>query len=393
MRTWANITRRLVPVALSSVLSVGCTTTLPWQRSDDTTPRQVKAANDLAAAHELFRAEKYAEAQGKYQKIADNAANPPTLAEEARFFEAESLRCQRYYPKACDTFNKMLTDFPSGQYREQACKRMFEIANYWLDDTRAEMLAAEEQKQGKRWFVLPVTWHFDRTKPTVDEEGRAIQALEHVYYNELTTPLSAQALFLLGRVHYYRGNYRDADHYFTLLAEQHKDHPLAPEAIEMAILAKHLGVGGPDYDGRKSTEALSLVQRARMNYPQMASEKGEFLDRQMIAITIQQAEKDWRTAEFYERTGHPGSAYFYYELIRRRYPNTKYGERAGVKMTELREQAANAPADATNAWDQMFGWMWPAKKKTEVAEAKEAPPAPVAPTTPPRTIPADLAPR
>ena len=42
----------------------------------------------------------------------------------------------------------------------------------------------------------------------------------------------------------------------------------------------------------------------------------------------QQAEKDFQTAEYYERTGHPGSAVFYYELVRRRYAGTRYSDLA-----------------------------------------------------------------
>ena len=40
----------------------------------------------------------------------------------------------------------------------------------------------------------------------------------------------------------------------------------------------------------------------------------EKLTRAKFAIRSQQAEKDFLTAEYYERTGHPGSAVFYYEL-------------------------------------------------------------------------------
>ena len=59
---------------------------------------------------------------------------------------------------------------------------------------------------------------------------------------------------------------------------------------------------------------------------------------QLYAIGQHQADKDFRIAEFYQRTGHPGSAYLYYELVRRRYPGTRYAERATKAMAELRTQ-------------------------------------------------------
>ena len=58
--------------------------------------------------------------------------------------------------------------------------------------------------------------------------------------------------------------------------------------------------------------------------------------RQKFAIRSQQADKDYRTAQFYEQTGHPGSAYFYYEIVRRRYPGTKYSDLATERMKDLK---------------------------------------------------------
>jgi RNA polymerase sigma factor (sigma-70 family) len=54
--------------------------------------------------------------------------------------------------------------------------------------------------------------------------------------------------------------------------------------------------------------------------------------------TIAAAEKDYQMAEFWRRTGHPDSARFYYELIRRRYPNSLYDERAQKRLAELKEK-------------------------------------------------------
>ena len=147
-----------------------------------------------------------------------------------------------------------------------------------------------------------------------------MQALEQVHLNDITGPLADKALFLAGGVKFYREDYHEADHYFSKLVEQHQNSPLAPQAIELAIISKHMSTGGPDYDGRKVAEARLLVDSALRNYPELARDKSGFLERQLGSITYQQAEKDYMTAEFYRRTGHPGSAYFYYEIVRRRYP-------------------------------------------------------------------------
>jgi outer membrane protein assembly factor BamD (BamD/ComL family) len=295
------------------------------------------AKGDLAGAHELFRRGEYAQAEKVYHHIAENTKNADLIAEEARYYEAECLRLQNRLPKAADTYNKMLITFPSGAHREQAIKRMYDIANYWLHDTDEEMKAKQD---GKRWNVVPAAFvvHLDKTKPLLDEEGRAIQILDNVKINDMTGPLADKALWLNGTVKFFREDYVDADHYFSQLVEMHPNSPLAPKAMELAIISKHMSTGGPDYDGRKTAEARKMVHQALEKYPELAADRKDFLERQLIGINMQQAEKDFRTAEFYKRTSHPGSAYFYYEIVRRRYPGTPLADKAAERMKELEGQ-------------------------------------------------------
>ncbi len=299
-------------------------------------PEKGTAAGDLAGAEELYRNGEYKKAERVFHYIAENKKNPPAVAEEARFYEAECLRRQGRYPKAKDTYNKMLSDFPSGQFREQAVAHMFEISNYWLDDTRRDMDLEKEKEQGKRWVIWPQLCHFETAKPFFDEEGRALEALEQVRYNDMTGPLADKSLFLAGSVKFFRQDYKEADHYFSQVVDMHPNSPFAPQALELAIISKHLSTGGSDYDGRKVAEARKLVDTAWRNYPELVKNKSDFLERQLVGITFQQAEKDYKIAEFYRRTGHPCAAYFYYEIVRRRYPGTKFADQATERMLELR---------------------------------------------------------
>jgi tetratricopeptide (TPR) repeat protein len=293
----------------------------------------------LAGARDLFRHEQYAKAERLYKAIADNHKAPAAVVQEALYYQAECLRLQGDWPKAADTYNDLLTKFNSQcPYREQALQHMFDIANAWLEDTREEMRQSREKAEGKRWFVGSHFVNWDKRKPFLDEEGRAIEKLEQVRYNDIEGPLADKALFMAGAVKLYHENYRDADHYFSQIAERHPNSPLAPQAVELAIFAKHMSTGGSDYDGRKVAEARKLVQVALTNYPQLAKDKQEFLVRQLEGINLQQAEKDYKMAEFWRRTGHPGSAYFYYELVRRRYPGTRYASLSLEKMDLLRVQ-------------------------------------------------------
>ena len=98
----------------------------------------------------------------------------------------------------------------------------------------------------------------------------------------------------------YNGDWRDADSYFTQIYEHHPNSPLAPKAVELAIMAKNLSTGGPEYDGRKAAEARKLVDAALRNYPELSNDpkKRGYLERQLAGITLQQAARTtkWRSS-------------------------------------------------------------------------------------------------
>src|SRR6185437_8554448 len=108
----------------------------------------------------------------------------------------------------------------------------------------------------------------------------------------------------------------------------------APYAIELAIKAKLMSTGGELYDGRRVADARKLVDEA-LRMPNVSEEKKQDLMKLLKCITAHQAEKDFQMAEFYRRTGHPGSAYFYYEIVRRRYPGTDAAARATTRMSQI----------------------------------------------------------
>ena len=190
-----------------------------WSKSYHDTEAEAK----MATAEEHFEAGDYAVARPIYATLADNTRNPLLLAEKARFKEAECHRLSKDYPKAVDTYHRLLMDHQTGAYRRAACKEIFEIADYWLDDTRAEF----ESNEKKSWIRLP-KWSelTDGTKPRIDQEGEALNALEFVWTGDLFGPYADKALFWSGYVHFNRGNFEEADEVFSRLVEFHKESPL-----------------------------------------------------------------------------------------------------------------------------------------------------------------------
>jgi RNA polymerase sigma factor (sigma-70 family) len=66
-----------------------------------------------------------------------------------------------------------------------------------------------------------------------------------------------------------------------------------------------------------------------------------------------QAEKDFRIAEFYRRTGRGGAAGFYYALVCRRYPGTAFARKAAERLSEVKDILVSVQEASTGSL--MFG--------------------------------------
>jgi outer membrane protein assembly factor BamD (BamD/ComL family) len=311
-------------------------------------PKEKSAEADLAGAHELYRREEYAKAEKVFHRIGNYDKNPMSVIQEALFYEGECLRLQGYLPKAADVYAEMLKKQSISPYRDLAIQHIYEISTYWLQETWEELRESQERREGKRWVVWPRFINFDKRKPFLDREGRALERLRDVsMFEGKGGPYADKALYLCGYVSWYKEDYRDAEQEFSNLTQYHSESPLAAEAISLAIRAKLMSTGGEMYDGQKVHEARKLVDQA-LRMPDMTMEKKKELTDLLTSITKFQAEKEYQMAEFWRRTGHPGSAYFYYEIVRRRYPDNNPGsaaDRSFKRMMEIREKMAKEQRD------------------------------------------------
>jgi hypothetical protein len=310
----------------------------------------------------------------------DKKRVPRAVREYALFYEAECQRIQKKYRAAVDTYTMLLTDFTRTQYTLAACKGLFEIADYWLEPTRRQMDEYQEQLQGKRWMVTPALYmHFGDDMPILDAEGSASSILNTIRLHDIKGDLGMKSLLYLGTVNFFRREYKDADFYFTQLYQEYPNCPYAARAIKQSVICKQLSTGGSVYDLRPVEESKKLLYMAQGAYPELKKEE-EWIRKQLVSINVQQADRDYKIAEFYHRTGHPGAAYFYFELVRRRYPGTSYSTQAAQKMNEIKGQVdherSKSPTPPTAA----------PPTATAAAQNPLATPQPdVAP--PPRTLP------
>jgi outer membrane protein assembly factor BamD (BamD/ComL family) len=337
---------------------------------------------ELDGAKRLYQEKEYAKAEVIFNKIGKKKKISLPIADDALYYEAACEYYQSNYRAAEETLRKYLKEFRNGAHADEANRRLFDIANYWLDDTRKLMQAYEEKREGKRFWVTPVSYvHWSKDKPFLDTEGHAIQCLEDVRLNDIGGPIGEKALFYIATIKFFREDYRDADYYYSQLYEHYPNSALAPKAIKQAIICKQLSTGGSCYDCRAVEESRKLIDVAARAYPQLMQKDQDWISRQLVSVNLQQADRDFNIAEFYRRTGHPGSAYFYYELVIRRYPNTEYADKATARKSEMRdkvtqEQSAQAATEQSHTPVQVLQRLF----------SPSANPSAVIPASAPQTI-------
>ena len=124
---------------------------------------------------------------------------------------------------------------------------------------------------------------------------------------------------------------------------------------------------------------MRLINTARATSPQLVRETAS-LDEQSMKVRSHQAARDFETAEFYRRTGHPGSAWFYYELVKRRYAGIQpWADNAVARQAELKAELDDAQdpsfmASTRRFWKQyVLGHELPAVKNLPGDPVKDLP--------------------
>jgi RNA polymerase sigma factor (sigma-70 family) len=147
-----------------------------------------------------------------------------------------------------------------------------------------------------------------------------------------------QALFFSASTNFLLGHYGQASRECARFVESYPESALADRAIELGLIATQLA-GRSDDDGRRQmAKAKAIINRALNGQPLATQTKQPARGGQLADAELAQAEKDFRIAEFYRKTNHPGSAFVYYEIVRRRHPGTEYAAKAAERLESLRSK-------------------------------------------------------
>ena len=291
--------------------------------------------------------------------------------EEAMLLGAQAELENGMYYQAFERLESMLAKYPNGLFLERALTREMEVANAFL--------------AGKKRIVGGVL-----RLPAADE---GLTILRKVSEHAPGTDIAERAMLRIGEYHFEKKEYSDsADAYDEFLALNPKS-ARVPHTMALAAQSMYESFKGVPYDETPLVEAEARFKALVAQYPDEAR-KCRAADMVREIVTIR-GERAYETAKFYERTGKPQSAIFYYRQVAEEFPSTVWASEARTKVgvaprrpsakpaaeepkpaaTEAKPAAEEKPAPA-GMTEIKFGQAKPAIEDVKPAPA-EVKPAPV----------------
>jgi hypothetical protein len=139
------------------------------------------------------------------------------------------------------------------------------------------------------------------------------------------------------------------------------------EFIEPGIL--RIGWGGRDEARPKDFTDETIVLTRMENHPPGSKQ------------AKQDADRETKVAEFYQRTGKFSTAYFYYQLVQIRYPGTDFAEKARQALEDLKKHRTRL-VDGSEVWGPPGQPLQPPPPPMNQKAPKQLPPPPMSQEAP-----------
>ena len=260
------------------------------------------------------------------------------LEEDARYHAAECYYREKRFDKAVNQYTKLLENFPSSPYKNEAVHNMFEIARTWIKRVTEDKVN-----------YVNVT---DRSRPTFDTFGHAERALKTIFINCPNDHMADDSVFLLGHGYMRLGrtqgdaSFERAAEYFKQLRDCYPNSEFVVEAMRLEIICREKSGLGADYDMRHVNEASKTAEQLQQQYgTRMPSDQRNELLEISNRLSEQKAKKLWVTGKFYDDRYDYGAARLLYQELINTYPASDYAEKARKRYEQIRDLPAELPSD------------------------------------------------
>ena len=242
--------------------------------------------------------------------------------EEAMLLGSQAELDNGMYYQAFERLEAMLAKYPNGLFLERALTREMEVANAFL---------AGKKRIVGRMLRLPAA-----------DEGLTI--LRKIAEHAPGTDIAERAMLRIGEYHFEKKDYRDAADAYDEFLTMNPKSARAPHTMAQAAQAMYESFKGVPYDETPLVEAEARYKTLLAQYPDEAR-KCRAADMLREIVTIR-GERAYETAKFYERTGRPQSAIFYYRQVAEEFPSTVWASEARTKVGVVPRQPSTKPAAA-----------------------------------------------
>ncbi len=296
---------------------------------------------DLHIAETLYRQEQFAEAEQAFEEVAELHADTPEVHERAMFMRAEACFQQGKFARARDCYEELVEKYPGGKYVEPALRRLFAIADVWLDEAREEISRGEANPFPDRF----VNFEFGR-KPVFDLDGNAVRVLDYIRQQEPNGPLADDSLIMSAGYLFGTGKYEEAELYLDQLIREYPDSEYQPKAHLLSAEAKLLAYQGAPYDAAKLEQSERILQAALRQFPDRLQAERQRIYGKLESMRDERARREYKIGEWYERLGKHTSAVFYYQWVLKHFPDSKWGRKAARRLAEIALRQEAEPGEA-----------------------------------------------
>jgi outer membrane protein assembly factor BamD (BamD/ComL family) len=263
----------------------------------------------LAAAKEYAAAARY---------------HPSTaLAEDALVMSGESFFFADAYPKAVGQYAEVVKLYPNTRHLDRIDHRRFLIAQYWLNQY--------QRKQSPR---SPVNFASDQ-HPTTDTFGHAVKLLDRIRFDNPTGKLADDATMAAAVANFRRGKYGEADILFTDIRDNFPNSDHQFWAHLFGLKCKQQLYRGADYDGSVLSDSELLIQQMVRVFPEESRKYQDRLQNDLKNVRLQQAERDFALAQYFDDRKEFGAARFYYDLVRQHYRDTNLALESESRLAQI----------------------------------------------------------
>jgi TolA-binding protein len=253
------------------------------------------------------------EAQEAAEAIEKLKADFPQIAgaDFDAFCRAEMLYCEGKYTKANRSYEQFLTDYPDSKLYDAALERQFSIGKAFLEGHKKRVLKVFRMRSYS--------------------SGEKI--MEKVGDRAGSAPIAARAALSVANNLEKRGKYEEAYMEWSLINTRWPTGQIGRDSLLAMGRCKHAAYNGPKYDVSNLVSAKSYYERFKLRYPEEA-EKYD-IDRKLAQIEQQAAHKQFEVARFYQESGNPQVARFYYQMVLDDWPESTAAKMAKHNVDNL----------------------------------------------------------